>query len=120
MIHVIKNWLLSCKSYCVVIVITSVIISSIEATIPYLTARFIDDVLIPRNGQAVYGYSTVLVLLIGIFIVAKYVLEISFTKMIKVNWTKIAKILKVVATVITSVLGTLAVQSCMPAWWYNL
>jgi hypothetical protein len=33
--------------------------------------------------------------------------------MIKVNWTKIAKILKVVATVITTVLGTLAVQSCV-------
>ena len=33
--------------------------------------------------------------------------------MIKVNWTKIAKILKIVATVITSVLGTLAVQSCV-------
>ena len=45
--------------------------------------------------------------------------------MIKVNWTKIAKIKiakiwKIVATVITTVLGTLAVQSCMPAWWYNL
>ena len=47
--------------------------------------------------------------------------------MIKVNWTKIAKILKIVATVlkivatvITTVLGTLAVQSCMPAWWYNI
>ncbi len=33
--------------------------------------------------------------------------------MIKVNWTKIAKILKIVATVITTVLGTLAVQSCV-------
>jgi len=40
--------------------------------------------------------------------------------MIKANWTKIAKILKIVATIITSVLGTLAVQSCMPAWWYNI
>ena len=40
--------------------------------------------------------------------------------MIKVNWTKIAKILKIVATVITTVLGTLAVQSCMPTQWYNL
>ena len=29
------------------------------------------------------------------------------------NWTKVAKVLKLVATVITSVLGTLAVQSCM-------
>jgi hypothetical protein len=33
--------------------------------------------------------------------------------MIKVNWTKIAKIWKIVATVITTVLGTLAVQSCV-------
>ena len=33
--------------------------------------------------------------------------------MIKANWTKIAKILKIVATVITTVLGTLAVQSCV-------
>jgi hypothetical protein len=32
--------------------------------------------------------------------------------MIKVNWTKVAKVLKLVATVITSVLGTLAVQGC--------
>ena len=35
--------------------------------------------------------------------------------MIKVNWTKVAKILKLVATVITTVLGTLAVQSCVQA-----
>ena len=34
--------------------------------------------------------------------------------MIKVNWTKVAKVLKLVATVITTVLGTLAVQSCVP------
>ena len=39
--------------------------------------------------------------------------------MIKVNWTRVAKVLKLVATVITTVLGTLAVQSCMPTWWYN-
>ena len=32
--------------------------------------------------------------------------------MIKVNWRTIAKILKFTATVITSVLGTIAVQSC--------
>ena len=32
--------------------------------------------------------------------------------MIKVNWSTIAKVLKFVATVITSVLGTIAVQSC--------
>ena len=37
--------------------------------------------------------------------------------MIKVNWTKVAKILKLVATVITTVLGTLAVQSCVPYWY---
>ena len=39
--------------------------------------------------------------------------------MIKINWSKIAKILKFTATVITTVLGTLAVQSCVP-YWYNL
>jgi len=32
--------------------------------------------------------------------------------MIKVNWTKVAKVLKFAATVITSVLSTIAVQSC--------
>lgn len=32
--------------------------------------------------------------------------------MIKVNWRTIAKILKFLATVITSVAGTIAVQSC--------
>lgn len=37
--------------------------------------------------------------------------------MIKVNWNKIAKVLKFVATVITSVLGTIAVQSCAPTWF---
>ena len=40
-------------------------------------------------------------------------LILKFLTMIKVNWTKVAKVLKLVATVITSVLGTLAVQSCM-------
>jgi hypothetical protein len=30
----------------------------------------------------------------------------------KVNWTKVAKVLKFIATVITSVLGSIAVQSC--------
>lgn len=35
--------------------------------------------------------------------------------MIRVNWTKIAKILKFLATVITTVAGTLAVQSCAPS-----
>ena len=34
--------------------------------------------------------------------------------MIKVNWTKVAKVLKFVATVITTVLGTIAVQGCTP------
>lgn len=34
--------------------------------------------------------------------------------MIKVNWSTVAKVLKFVATVITSVLGTIAVQSCSP------
>ena len=37
--------------------------------------------------------------------------------MIKVNWTKVAKVLKLVATVITTVLGTLAVQSCKSQWF---
>ena len=35
--------------------------------------------------------------------------------MIKINWSTIAKVLKFVATVITSVLGTIAVQSCGPS-----
>ena len=35
--------------------------------------------------------------------------------MIKVNWNTIAKVLQFVATVITSVLGTIAVQSCSPS-----
>ena len=32
--------------------------------------------------------------------------------MIKVNWRTIAKVLKFAATVITTVLGTIAVQAC--------
>ncbi|WP_369793493.1 DUF6486 family protein [Prevotella sp. MA2016] len=32
--------------------------------------------------------------------------------MFKVNWTKVARVLKFIATVITSILGTIAVQSC--------
>ncbi len=32
--------------------------------------------------------------------------------MVKFNWTNVAKVLKFIATVITSVLGTIAVQSC--------
>jgi len=34
--------------------------------------------------------------------------------MIKVNWNNVAKVLKFLATVITSVAGTIAVQSCSP------
>lgn len=37
--------------------------------------------------------------------------------MIKVNWTKVAKVLKYIATIITTVLGTIAVQSCAPYWF---
>ena len=37
--------------------------------------------------------------------------------MIKVNWNSIVKVLKFIATVITSVLGTIAVQSCAPTWF---
>lgn len=37
--------------------------------------------------------------------------------MIKVNWSTIVKVLKFIATVITSVLGTMAVQSCAPHWF---
>ena len=32
--------------------------------------------------------------------------------MLKVNWNRVAKVLRFVATVITTVLGTIAVQSC--------
>lgn len=35
----------------------------------------------------------------------------------KINWNTIVKILKFIATVITSVAGTLAVQSCVPQWF---
>jgi len=37
--------------------------------------------------------------------------------MIKVNWTNVAKVLKFIATVITSVVGTIAVQSCSSTWF---
>ena len=37
--------------------------------------------------------------------------------MAKVNWTTVVKVLKFIATVITSVLGTMAVQSCAPYWF---
>ena len=33
--------------------------------------------------------------------------------MIKVNWNKVFKVLKFLGTVITTIAGTLAVQSCM-------
>ena len=33
--------------------------------------------------------------------------------MIKVNWSKLVKVLKFLATVITSIAGTIAVQSCV-------
>ena len=33
--------------------------------------------------------------------------------MIKVNWSTVVKVLKFIATVITYVLGTMAVQSCV-------
>ena len=33
----------------------------------------------------------------------------------KIKWTTVAKVLKFIATVITSVLGTIAVQSCAPS-----
>lgn len=32
--------------------------------------------------------------------------------MVKVNWSKCIKVVKFVATVLTTILGTLAVQSC--------
>ena len=34
--------------------------------------------------------------------------------MIKVNWRTVAKVLKFLGTVITSIAGTIAVQSCGP------
>lgn len=37
--------------------------------------------------------------------------------MVKLSWTKVAKVLKFIATVITSILGALAVQSCVPHWY---
>ena len=40
--------------------------------------------------------------------------------MIKVNWPKVFKYLKIIGTIVTTIAGTLAVQSCMPTWWYNL
>ena len=37
--------------------------------------------------------------------------------MIKVNWNKVLQVIKFLATVITSVAGTIAVQSCAPHWF---
>ncbi|WP_254795192.1 DUF6486 family protein [Xylanibacter ruminicola] len=34
--------------------------------------------------------------------------------MIKIRWTQVAKVLKLTATVITTIITTLAVQSCGP------
>ena len=42
---------------------------------------------------------------------------IQFLNMIKVNWNNVAKVLKFLATIITTVAGTLAVQSCAPHWF---
>ena len=39
--------------------------------------------------------------------------------MIKLNWNKVAKVLKLLATIITTIAGTLAVQSCAP-WWFRI
>ena len=35
----------------------------------------------------------------------------------KQKWSTIKQILQVVATIITTVLGTIAVQSCVPLWF---
>ena len=35
----------------------------------------------------------------------------------KLKWSTIKQILQVVATIITTVLGTIAVQSCVPQWF---
>jgi hypothetical protein len=37
--------------------------------------------------------------------------------MIKVNWKTFIKVLKFVGTIITTIAGTLAVQSCAPHWF---
>ena len=34
----------------------------------------------------------------------------------KINWNTIVKVLKFIATVITTILGTIAVQSCKPRY----
>ena len=35
----------------------------------------------------------------------------------KIKWSTVKKIIKLLATVITTVAGTLAVQSCTPHWF---
>ena len=35
----------------------------------------------------------------------------------KINWNTVVKVLKIIATVITTVLGTIAVQGCKPDWF---
>ena len=35
----------------------------------------------------------------------------------KLKWSTIKQILQIVATIITTVLGTIAVQSCVPHWF---
>ena len=37
--------------------------------------------------------------------------------MVKVNWRTVIKVVKFMATVITSIAGTLAVQSCSQQWF---
>jgi hypothetical protein len=38
----------------------------------------------------------------------------------KLKWSTIKQVLQIIATIITTVLGTVAIQSCMPTQWYNL
>ena len=38
----------------------------------------------------------------------------------KLKWSTIKLVLQIIATIITTVLGTVAIQSCMPTQWYNL
>ena len=38
----------------------------------------------------------------------------------KLKWTTIKQVLQIIATIITTVLGTVAIQSCMPTQWYNI
>ena len=35
----------------------------------------------------------------------------------KMKWSTIKQILQIIATIITTVLGTIAVQSCVPHWF---